>query len=192
MGGEIKPLISLGEQPLIDHVITLAKPQVSRLVLSINQHHSHFEYLNLPIIADAINPAIGPLSGIVSSMQWYRENDETLDDDTYLACFPADVPRFPADSVSQLVESVLNTGSDAAIFETNGQVQPLFSVWRFRVLETLKRLLESGLAGPKLVLPHIEHTLIRITTSGELEFFNINSPTDLAIAQKMIKNSEKP
>ncbi len=188
MGNEIKPLARLGNQNLIEHVIELAEPQVSRLVLSVNHHQDRYGYLNLPLVTDHIEPGSGPLSGIVSSMLWLTENDEVQSQD-FIACFPADVPRFPTDAVKVLVQSTDVSGSDAAVYEADGQIQPLFSIWRFSLLGVLSKLLKSGAKGPRLVLPSINHSIVKINTVHSLEFLNINSPEELAFAQNLVNDS---
>lgn len=189
MGNRIKPLARLGSKCLIEHVIALAEPQVSRLILSVNSHQDRYEFLNLPLVTDSLEPGSGPMSGIVSAMLWLAANEDVLPEDSFLACFPGDVPRFPTDVVKTLIEQVERTRSDAAVFEVNGQIQPLFSIWRFSLLDSLSQLLQAGAVGPKLVLPEIKHSIVEINTVHELEFFNINSMKELIYAQNLINDA---
>lgn len=188
MGNRSKPLMPLGNGCLIDQVVSRASPQVAALCLSVNHNQQDYAYLGLPMIADGTQAYAGPLSGIVSAMGWLTEEVGLARESGLLACFPGDVPWFPNDLVKRLSQRMRQERVDAVLVETDGQLQPLFSLWRLSVFSLLQQALEEGLYGPKLVLPRIRHALLKISPASAGEFLNINTVDELKLAQKLARD----
>lgn len=183
-----KPLVMLKQQTLIEWVIERSKPQVENLLLSVNRNTHLYEHLNLPIFQDSTQTIAGPLVGIVSALQ-YLNSRQGINQGQYLACFPADVPSFPSDLVLKLELAIIDSEFDVVMANSLGQLQPLFSLWRIDTLPILRKAVEEGLYGPKMLLPRLNCGLVDFDTNngGGLPFFtNINTPQDLLSAQKLI------
>lgn len=189
MGNTNKPLMPLGEGKLIDQVISRAAPQVTTLCLSVNHDRQAYGYLGLPMVPDHKHAYAGPLNGIVSAMGWLIDEQAIAPVSGLLACFPGDVPWFPADLVDRLLERMLQEQADLVLVEADGQLQPLFSLWRLSLLPQLQQALDEGLYGPKLVLPRIEHALLKLQAASEKEFLNINTVELLELAQKLSREA---
>ena len=190
MSFQDKALLSLHDQPLIEHVIALANKQVSRLAISVNHNLHKYEYLGIPLIQDYSNQYAGPLVGICSALRWFNAERGNEGENTgikYLACFAADVPCFPHDLVTQLADSLINSDSEVAWCRCEGQLQPLFSLWSLNTLPKLESAIAKGLYGPKLVIPSLRNTLVEFNKLEAGYFLNINSEELLANAQKLIR-----
>ena len=188
-----KPLLPLAGKPIIQYVIDLARPQVNCLLISVNRNLDCYRRFDLPLVTDLAANCDGPLAGIYSAMQWIHEQGIEAD---YLACFPADVPAFPSDVVSQLHASLKRladakndsnqTGDTVAWCQTGDQPQPLFSLWPFTVREELKQALARGIHGPRLFFQTNPNLALLVPAPQPLQFFNINTPEQLAEAEQLI------
>lgn len=185
-----KALLHLHDQPLIEHVIANAHRQVGRLAISANHNLHKYRYLGLPVIRDAGNQYAGPLVGICSALRWFH-NDQDKTGIKYLACFAADVPCFPNNLVAQLAEQLHQSDCEVTWCRCDGQLQPLFSLWRLNTLPALESAIASGLYGPKLVIPKFRNVVVDIEKLQAGYFLNINSEQLLATAQKLIKREHQ-
>ncbi len=181
-----KPLLSLGEIPLIEHVIANAGSQVGSLVISVNRNPEKFRYLGLPLIADFDQAYAGPLVGICSALKWMIARGAEPGS-SYLACFPADVPWFPENLVQSLCHAIEPANVKVAWTKCNEQVQPLFSLWTLGCLEMIEDEIRQGFYGPKLIMPKFDNVLVSFDQSEAGYFLNINTRENLLLAQKLIE-----
>lgn len=184
---ENKALLELGGKPLIAHVIAGAKPQVAQLSINANRDLERFAEFAIPVVPDNFGPEAGPLAGILTGMQFSRNK---LPNIQAVACFPADVPYFPADIVAQLTQ-VLNTEStQVAWLCSSGQWQPLFSLWSLALEDVLSTALRDGLYSPMALIRSLPNSVLNITDIGPNDFANLNTPEDLASARMRLQASK--
>lgn len=181
---ENKALLQLGESPLITHVIAGAQPQVAQLVINANRDLERFEEFGIPVLADSHGPEAGPLAGILTGLQYCHEH---IPQAQALACFPADTPWFPADIVAQLAQVLDSESTQVACLRSNGQWQPLFSLWSLTLAEVLIAAIRDGLYSPLALIRSLPHSVLNITTSAPGDFENLNTPVDLARAQALLQ-----
>ena len=189
MGNVSKPLVKLQERSLLDWAVAAARPQVSQLMLNVNGNLGRYGHLGLPLIQDIPVPVTGPLVGIVSAMKSLAPATNKQAPSKLLACFPVDGPSYPERLVEILASTLLDSNLDAAVVECEGQIQPLFSVWRTSCLPVLEAAISNGFIGPKMVLPLIQHKVVNIDPgerNGIPYFTNINTIEDLETVQKSI------
>ncbi|MEZ5492142.1 MAG: molybdenum cofactor guanylyltransferase [Gammaproteobacteria bacterium] len=189
-----KPLLSLAGRPLLTHVITLARPQVENLVISVNSNLTAYQRFGLPLVTDRSTPHRGPLTGLCSAMEWCREQGQH---DGFLACFPADVPCFPDDVVTTLLSALRalrgrlpdnpETGETVAWCKTGAQIQPLFSLWPVTCLPRLQEAVRLGIHGPRLYFRTNPNLTVLLPAPQPPLFFNINTPQDLAHAERLLR-----
>jgi len=180
-----KALQPLHGVPLLAHVIDRAGPQVEQLVLSVNHNAENYTQFALPIVGDQTRDYAGPLLGIYSAMRWFAEQQqgERIE---YLACFAADVPRFPRQVVALLSAALVGAAAEVSYVQHRGQIQPLFSLWRLSVLERIGSAIESGIVGPKLLFGDLHSVVVCDEDETPGYYFNINSKAELATASALI------
>lgn len=176
---ENKALLELGAKPLIAHVISNAQPQVGQLIINANRDLELFNEFAIPVLSDTYGPAAGPLAGIVTAMQYSREHFPGAQ---AVACFPADVPWFPSDVVTQLTDALNYESTQVAWLCTRRQWQPLFSLWSLALEGVLDRALADGLYSPMALIRSLPNRLINIEHCAPGDFENLNTPADLARA----------
>ncbi|WP_208349579.1 molybdenum cofactor guanylyltransferase MobA [Pseudaestuariivita rosea] len=186
MGGGDKGLLELGGVPILQRVIDRLSPQVGQVALNANGDPVRFAGYDLPVIADSIEGYAGPLAGVLAGLDWAVDQGADA-----IVTAAADTPFFPCDLVPQLVLAAENASAQIALAATpdpdRGTVRhPTFGLWPTALRDDLRAALQDGLR--KVVLWTDRHgagTAVFQTRAGD-PFFNVNTPDDLAQAQKML------
>jgi molybdopterin-guanine dinucleotide biosynthesis protein A len=189
MGGADKALLMLRGRTLIEHAIARASPQVGELLINANGDVNRFAPLRLPIITDSIQGFLGPLAGILTGLEWMRENRPEM---KWLASFACDTPFFPADLVMRLIAAAERERALTAVAASNGRQHNIFAVWSTDIAETPESVLgKQGLRKMEDFIERLPHTGVEFPTDPADPFFNINTPDDLAYAEALIA-AEQP
>jgi len=187
MGGVIKAHELLGGKPLIQHVIDRVKPQVGRLVLSVEKVSGEFTPYGLEQLADPEPGSCGPLGGLLSALS-------TLDAGCdWLLLAPCDAPLLPLDLAVKLERHAVELGAEGCVVRYQEEVQPTFSIWNRSLLPLLESaVLEKGMGGFKQFLKIKPLAILDWKTSDISPFFNINDAGALAEAQSWIDQKLMP
>ena len=167
-----KGLLLWKNKTLISHVIDAVKNQLDKIVINANQNHEDYLQLNLPLIKDSLEGYQGPLSGILSGMQFSTESD-------YLLVLPCDCPTPPDDLFNRLAAAMNEKAdTDIVIVNDGSRLQPLFGLYK----TSLRPKLESALASQhnKVLQFVTENNHLSVDYSTQAEAFkNFNRPEDL-------------
>ncbi|MEK9705898.1 MAG: molybdenum cofactor guanylyltransferase MobA [Paracoccaceae bacterium] len=188
MGGGDKSLLSLGASSrVLDQVIARLGAQVDQMVLNANGDPARFDEFGLPVVADSLDGFLGPLAGVLAGLDYAA--DHGFD---HIVSVAADTPFFPTDLVSAL--DTASTHMDVPIALAATKIEggktvrhPTFGLWPVALREDLRSALQDGLR--KVVLWTDQHGAeTHVFDSGEIDpFFNINTPEDLELANKMME-----
>ena len=188
MGGGDKSLLSLGASSrVLDQVIARLGAQVDQMVLNANGDAERFDEFGLPVVADSLDGFLGPLAGVLAGLDYAA--DHGFD---HIVSVAADTPFFPTDLVSALETASKHMDVPIALAATkieggNTVRHPTFGLWHVALREDLRSALQDGLR--KVVLWTDQHGAeTHVFDSGEIDpFFNINTPEDLELANKMME-----
>ena len=188
MGGGDKSLLSLGASSrVLDQVIARLGAQVDQMVLNANGDPERFDEFGLPVVADSLDGFLGPLAGVLAGLDYAA--DHGFD---HIVSVAADTPFFPTDLVSALETASKHMDVPIALAATKieGGItvrHPTFGLWPVAFREDLQSALQDGLR--KVVLWTDQHGAeTHVFDSGEIDpFFNINTPEDLELANKMME-----
>ncbi len=164
MGGVDKGLQLFGGLPLAHRAAQRLGAQTGAVAINANRHLDDYRAFGFPVWPDAqshcsalgqgrdINLPVdtwrGPLDGMRAGMELCRTG--------WLATVPCDSPLFPSDLVSRLAHAAHAQGADAAMAAVQVEVpsskcpgadakmQPVFSLFRVNLLESMTRYLDSG------------------------------------------------
>ncbi|MEE2762679.1 MAG: molybdenum cofactor guanylyltransferase MobA [Pseudomonadota bacterium] len=177
MGGGDKGRLMLGDQSLIERVIERISPQVDAVVLNANGDPSRFDDLGLPVVADSIPDYPGPLAGVLAGMDWAAEQGHN-----WLISVAADTPSFPLDLAERLAEGDTPVVLAATPDPDRGRLpQPTFGRWRVALRDELRAALNDGVRKIRQWTQAQGESLV---VFGPDDFFNINTPEDLAWAEQ--------
>ncbi|MDO6824121.1 molybdenum cofactor guanylyltransferase MobA [Marinobacter sp. 1_MG-2023] len=180
MGGGDKGRLMLGDQSLIERVIERITPQVDAVVLNANGDLSRYDDLSLPVVADSIGDFPGPLAGVLAGMDWAAEQGHE-----WLISVAADTPSFPRNLAERLAGYDTPVVLAATPDPERGRLpQPTFGRWQVALRHDLRAALNAGVRKIRQWTQSQGETLV---VFNEGDFFNINTPEDLAWAEKHLK-----
>ncbi|NQY60188.1 molybdenum cofactor guanylyltransferase MobA [Cognatishimia sp.] len=181
MGGGDKGRLMLGDQSLLDLVITRLTPQVSGIALNANGDAARFTDTGLPVLPDSLAGHPGPLAGVLAGLDWAAE----LGADSIVSV-AADTPFFPENLVSKLQAA---SGSLplalAASRDSEGKLwrQPTFGLWPVALREELRQALTDGLRKVVQWTDAYDAATAEFPSTDFDPFFNVNTPEDLEAAR---------
>lgn len=182
-----KALLRLGEKRVVDYVVDTLAPQVDQLVINANRHVNEYKDLGIPVLTDSYGPEAGPIAGIYAAMVWAKAQFPMIET---LMCCPADVPWFPHNTSTLLFEAMQSKGIAVAWLCTDGQRQPLFSLWPIALLTDVGQALDQGVYSPMALIRSLPNTMVTLAHCPEGYFANLNTPEDLRQAQALLLHKQ--
>lgn len=188
MGGGDKAMLPVAGRPLLAHVIARFAPQVGAMALNANGDPARFTRFGLPVLADTVPGFAGPLAGILAGMRWAAGEGYS-----HVVSAAADTPFFPADLAARLIQAAEAEGKPIALAATNDprrglSEHPTFGLWPVALADDLERALTVG-DMRKVIVWGARHGLARAVfdDAGAYPFFNVNTPDDLAEAERIAR-----
>ena len=182
MGGGDKALLEVAGRSLLSHVIERLHPQVAELAINANGDPGRFASFDLPVVRDTVDGFVGPLGGVLAGMRWAAGRGHT-----YIVSAAADTPFFPADLVSRL--QAAKAGQPISMAATEDPERglsehPTFALWPVDLADDLERALTTSTMR-KMIVWTSRHGCSRAVFPGDYPFFNVNTPEDLAKAERI-------
>ena len=185
MEGLKKPRLQLAGEPLLSRVILRVAPQVSRVLVNLNEPVDNAELQHHTVVPDAIGGFPGPLTGLDSAFGFLAVEAPLV---KAVLLVPCDGPFLPEDLFSRLAEGLNISQADVACASYAGEPQPTFSLWRRDTMGAVHSMLaERKRGGFRELLKELETVYVRWQESAVNPFFNINTPEDLARAGNLLK-----
>lgn len=181
-GGEDKGLILLCGQPLVAWVIRRLRPQVAELVISANRNTTAYAAFG-PAVTDTLPDQPGPLAGMYAaglSMQC-----------EWVLTAPCDTPFLPLDLAHRLLLGARQTGVDAVYVADDHQAHYGLMLFRRALVGEIEDFLTAGGRRVQdwLARVHAQPVLFRDDPQA---FLNINTPADLALAERLAAHYPPP
>ncbi len=186
MGGREKAFLDLAGQPMLAHVLARFVPQVARVAINANGDPARFAAFALPVIADETPDYPGPLAGILAALRWAGDTRAS-----HVATVASDAPFIPLDLVARLL-SAQGAGDRIVVARSDGQSHPVAALWPLGITDDLSRALATGerrvqrwveMQGARTV----DFSLFELDGRTVDPFMNVNSPADLAEADKLMQ-----
>jgi molybdopterin-guanine dinucleotide biosynthesis protein A len=187
MGDADKALIRLAGRPLIAHAIAALESQCAGLIINANGAAERLRPYALPIVADDPQNFAGPLAGVLAGLEFARRIKPEIADVLSLA---VDTPFAPRDLVERLQAARKATGAAIAVAASGGNRHHVVALWPVALAEFLRRALTAE--GVRKVEVFAERFGVAVATWDDEPFdpfFNINTPDDLARAEKQLAHS---
>ncbi len=180
MGGIDKGRLELHGQTLLERVIERISPQVESVIINANGDLRRFDDLGLPVVADSIADYPGPLAGVLAGMDWAAERGYD-----WVISVAADTPNFPDDLAARFATESTPVVLAATPDPERGRLpQPTFGRWKVSCREDLRVALQQGVRKIRQWTQAQGESLVLFE---ENDFFNINTPEDLAWAEQHLK-----
>ena len=180
LGGQDKPLLSLGSDKIIDHLLTRLKPQTGEIIISCSRNVARYEAYEVRIVVDE-SPDEGPLGGLQSAFK-------AVNTEWALTC-PGDIPFLTRDLVTRMSLDAERQGV-AVPFADNERQNLCLLINRQRRNELVAFYAQGGRA----VKRWLDFASIQSTDLSELgsSFFNVNTARELEEAIKRTNHPNRP
>ena len=157
------------------------------MVLNANGDPARFDEFGLPVVADSLDGFLGPLAGVLAGLDYAAEHGFD-----HIVSVAADTPFFPTNLASALETASKHMDVPIALAATKIEGvktvrHPTFGLWPVALREELRTALQDGLR--KVVLWTDQYGAeTHVFDRGDIDpFFNINTPEDLELANKMME-----
>lgn len=188
MGGD-KPLMILAGLPLVARVANRLAPQVDALVLNANGDPARFSGLaelhGVPVVADTVHGHPGPLAGLLAVMEWAAAQPCVQ----HVLTVPADCPFLPHDLAARLTAAAGPGPVLARTARPDGttHTQPIVGLWPVALRDDLHHaLVVEGVRRVNQWAARHQPTFVDWPDTPLDPFLNLNTPDDLAAAEKLL------
>jgi molybdopterin-guanine dinucleotide biosynthesis protein A len=190
MGGGDKPLKLLAGRSILERVVARLAPQCDGVIVNANGDPGRFAPAGLPVVPDSVPDFAGPLAGILAGLDFAAEHRPEIE---WVASVAGDSPFLPRDFVSRLHAAREAAHLPLACAESGGQAHPVEGLWPVHLRNDLRgALVDEGLR--KIDRWTARHGVAHAAwpTTPVDPFFNVNSPEDLAEAERLIATHGEP
>lgn len=180
--GQDKAFVPLAGRSLLDHMVERLTPQVTELAINTNGDLKTFVGCDLAILRDGEVDG-GPLAGVLVGLRWATQLPSAP---KFLATIPVDTPFVPDDFVSRL-SSEPRERPMIAIAGSGDRDHPILALWPLALLEPLEEWRKTAKSkGIRGFLAAYGFSVVDFPMSepGLDPFFNVNTPEDLAEAER--------
>jgi molybdopterin-guanine dinucleotide biosynthesis protein A len=183
MGGGDKARIRVGGSTILSRVLARLAPQCDRIILNANGDPARFADTGLAVVPDSVPDHAGPLAGILAGLDWAAAHAPDI---AWLASVPGDCPFVPSDLVARLHAARAAGGTALACARSGDWRHPVVGLWPVALRSDLRRaLLAEGVRKieewtARHGVSHADWTATPVDP-----FFNVNTPDDVAQAERL-------
>jgi molybdopterin-guanine dinucleotide biosynthesis protein A len=185
MGGGDKALIRIGGAAILDRVLTVLRGSCEPIILNANGDPARFARYGLPVIADSVPDFAGPLAGILAGLDWAAAHAPETE---WVVSAPGDCPFLPADLVRRLHATRAEAGTPLACARSGDWRHPVVGLWRVDLRDDLRHALTVEDLR-KIEIWSARHGVAIASWPDQPidPFFNVNTPDDVATADRVAK-----
>lgn len=184
LGGGDKGLRTVGGRTVLARLIDRLAPQVTRLVLNANDDPQRFAALGLPVVADSLPDHPGPLAGVLAALEWTAAADPAIE---WVVTVPGDAPFVPRDLIARLHAGRQHNGAVFACAASQERTHPVIALWPVSIRDELRNAVAGqGIRRVDRFTQRYGCATVDWPTTQVDPFFNVNTPEDLAEADRLV------
>jgi len=182
LGGGDKSLRTVGDRTVLAWLIDRLTPQVAHVILNANDDPGRFGTLGLPVVADSLPDHPGPLAGVLAALDWSAESAPGI---AWVVTVPGDAPFIPRDLVSRLHAGRQRSNATMACAASQDRAHPVIALWPVSVRDELRSAVaEHGIRRIDRFTQRYACAVVGWPATPVDPFFNVNTPEDLAEANR--------
>ena len=181
--GADKAVAKLGDKSLIDYTINKLEPKFAE-ILVITNNPKQVSKNNIFFIKDTMSGQLGPLVGILSAMEWVKNNDKNYE---WIISFPCDTPFFEEEIIDKVINSQKSSDKKLLFLKSGNKRHNIFGLWSIELMEQLRNDINQGARKVEDWANKIGTEIVEINSKSDKSFLNINTKLDLEEAQKKLK-----
>ena len=169
-----KSFLKINDQFFIEKIISSLKDKTETICINANNDIEIYKDFKLTIIQDVLKGYKGPLAGLHSAMNYYKDTSNEI----WFAIFPTDAPIIDTNLID-LFQSQKKENCQAYIPKINDVIEPMFSFWSIKSFDYLESILQKN-DGYKIMkfAQEIGFEYLNFEKRSKADFFNVNSPED--------------
>lgn len=179
LGTGDKTLLPVLGRPLVSYAAETLRPQVGRLILGSGRDPQPYEALGYEVVADQ-RPGTGPLGGVIGTLAAVTSD--------WILVHPGDTPLPDRGLVARLSPAADTRG--IAVPRTGGQRQHLVLLMSRAMAGELAAYYEAGGRAVRRWLDGLGIEGVDMSDVAK-SFFNVNTPDDLAEAERRIAAAQR-
>jgi molybdenum cofactor guanylyltransferase len=184
LGGGDKALHAVGDRTVLGWLIDRLAPQVTRVILNANADPGRFGALGLPVVADSLPDHPGPLAGVLAALDWSAESAPGIE---WVVTVPGDAPFIPRDLVARLHAGRQSSNATMACAASQDRTHPVIALWPVSVRGELRSAVaEHGIRRIDRFTQRYACAVVGWPAAPVDPFFNVNTPEDLAEANRIV------
>jgi molybdopterin-guanine dinucleotide biosynthesis protein A len=184
LGGADKAELVLAGRPLIAHALARLGPQCQGLAINANGDPARFAAYGATVLPDTVAGFVGPLAGVLAGLDHARDNG--FDDVLTLS---VDAPFAPRDLAARLRQARTVGRADIAVAASGGRRHHVIALWPVRLAEALREaLVGEGLRKVERFVERGSVVEVEWPAAPLDPFFNVNTPEDLAEAERLARS----
>jgi molybdopterin-guanine dinucleotide biosynthesis protein A len=183
MGGADKAGILIGGVTILQRVLARLKPQCRALILNANGDPARFAATGLTVVADSVPDYPGPLAGILAGLDWAANHAPGI---AWVVTAPSDCPFLPRDLVARLHLARSEAGTPLACAQSGGRRHPVVALWPVALREDLRHaLVHDNIRKVEAWAARRGVGVADWPDAPVDPFFNVNTPDDVATANRI-------
>jgi len=182
--GEDKSQAKLKGKLLINYILSEIKSEFKEILIVTN-NKIDFKYSEKISIVKDYKKGLGPLGGVLTAMKWIKKNNRHY---KWISTFPIDTPFFKREILQIFFNKIDIRESRLFFIKSNNSRHNIFGLWSIDLLDKLEEDLKKGDRKVELWANNIGVKVINIDFKDYDPFFNINTKSDLYIAEEMIQD----
>jgi molybdenum cofactor guanylyltransferase len=183
MGGGDKARIRVAGKTILERVLACLKPQCATVIINVNGDATRFADTSLPAVADSVPGFAGPLAGILAGLDWAAVHRPAIAD---IVSVPGDCPFLPGDLVSRLAAARAGAGVPLACARSGDWRHPVVGLWPVALREDLRKaLVEKDMRKIEAWTARHGVAIADWPATPVDPFFNVNTPADVAEAERI-------
>lgn len=183
LGGGDKMLRTVGGRTILARQAERLAPQVTRLVLNVNDDPRRLGDSGLVVVPDSLPEHPGPLAGLLAVLEWVARCEPEI---AWVATVPGDAPFLPRNLVALLHAGRERAGAAIACAASEGRIHPVVGLWPVSATNALHRALTVENARKvEAFARRYPIATVAWPTEAVDPFFNVNTAEDLAQAERL-------
>ena len=174
MGYENKSFLKIKDKSFIEILTESLKFKSHEIIINANRDINKYKVFGYKVVSDKIDGYKGPLAGLHSALDLYKNSKEDL----WFALFPTDAPIINTGIIDNFF-SITEKKNKVYICKIDNIIEPMFSFWSSKIfLELNEVLLKNN--GYKIMkfAEEVGYEFINFQKNKKIEFFNVNDKND--------------
>lgn len=187
MGGAEKGFLRVGGLSIMERVFAVLRDQCETIVINANGDPARFACFGCQVVADSLPDRPGPLAGLLAGLDHVAVHAPEAQ---FVLTVPADAPFLPPDLVARLEDRRVADRAAIVRARSGDYDHGIVALWSVALRHDLRRaLVDAGLRKVAAFATRYPLATVAWPSHPVDPFLNVNSPADLALAERICAGS---